>query len=87
MIILREGEALMIVSLLGITALFTLILNLILVGYLLEDKLAIHSNNNNKKEVINFVLSPHNENKTDNDTDMLATELIFKNESENEYNE
>ncbi|MDF2532774.1 MAG: hypothetical protein K0Q65_2355 [Clostridia bacterium] len=77
----------MIVSLLGITALFTLILNLILVGYLLEDKLAIHSNNNNKKEVINFVLSPHNENKTDNDTDMLATELIFKNESENEYNE
>jgi hypothetical protein len=84
---LREGEVLMIVSLLGITALFTLILNLILVGYLLKDKLSIHSNNNNKKDVINFVLSPHKENKTDTDTDTLATELIFKNESENEYNE
>jgi hypothetical protein len=77
----------MIVSLLGITAVLTLMLNFILVGYLLMDKLAIRSNNNSKREVINFVLSPHKENKTDTDNDTMATELIFKDESDNEYNE
>jgi hypothetical protein len=77
----------MILYLLGMTAIFTFLLNLILMGHLLKDKLAFYDDNKNKKEVIDFVLSPCHKNETAFDTEVLATEIIFKGESKNGYDE
>jgi len=64
------------IYLLGTTAIFTLVLNLFLTLYLLKDKINIDSHHGNKKEIINFVLTPSGRKEMVTETEVLSTEII-----------
>lgn len=68
---------------LSATAILTLVLNFILTVYLLKKKNNVYSNNANKKEIINFVLTPSLQNKILNDSEALATEIISPGDNHN----
>ena len=70
--------------LLSATAILTLGLNVILTLYLLKDKMNIYSRNTNKKETINFVLTPYTQKEIAPDTEVLATEIISLGNNHNE---
>jgi hypothetical protein len=64
------------ISLLSATAVFTLVLNIVLTIYLLKDKIRFYSYNIKEKEIINFILTPTAQSETTIDTEILATEII-----------
>jgi hypothetical protein len=58
------------------TAIFTLVLNLFLTMHLIKDKTNVYSYGGNKKEIINFVLTPSVQNEVAFETEVLSTEII-----------
>lgn len=62
--------------LLGATAIFTLVLNLFLTMYLLKEKVNTYSLEENKNEIINFVLTQNSPIEVAIDKEVLATEII-----------
>lgn len=72
------------IYLLGTTAIFTLVLNLFLTMYLIKDKINVYSYDGNKKEIINFVLTPGIQNEIATETEVLSTEIISHGDNYNE---
>jgi hypothetical protein len=68
--------ALRIGYILGITAVFTLLLNLLLTRYLIKDKIYRSTLECNNKDVVNFVLTPAVKMENAADTEILATEIM-----------
>jgi len=68
--------ALKIEYILSITAVFTLLLNLLLTRYLINDKLYKNPIESKKGDVINFVLTPVIKGSGAVDTEALSTEFI-----------
>ena len=66
------------IYLLGITAIFTLVLNLLLALYLVKNKMDAYTYVENKNEIINFVLTPSIQNEYAVETEILSTEIISK---------
>ena len=66
------------IYLLGITAIFTLVLNSLLTLYLVKDKMNAYTYIENKNEIINFVLTPSIQNEFAVETEILSTEIISK---------
>ena len=66
------------IYLLGITAIFTLVLNSLLTLYLVKDKMNAYTYIENKNEIINFVLTPSIHNEYAVETEILSTEIISK---------
>lgn len=71
------------IYLLSTTAVLTLALNIFLAVQLLKDKINVYSYNSDKKEIINFVLTPNAQNEITKDTEVLATEIILQGDSYN----
>ena len=71
------------IYLVGTTAIFTLVLNLLLTLYLLKDKMNVNSYDGNKKEIINFVLTPNAQNEIVTETEVLSTEIISRGDNGN----
>lgn len=69
----------MIKFVLGITAILTFLLNLLLVYYLVFTKDAKQSGQAQKQEILNFVLTPTVED-MQRDTEILGTEIIVRGE-------
>lgn len=72
------------IYILGAIAIFTLVLNLFLVLYLLKDKNDVNSNDGSKNEIINFVLSSGVQNEIATETEILATEIVASGDNYNE---
>jgi hypothetical protein len=66
----------MILYLLAATSIGTLILNLLLTRYLLKSKISVYFPDTDKREAINFVLTPPAQSENTAATEILATEVI-----------
>jgi hypothetical protein len=66
----------MILYLLAATSIGTLILNLLLTRYLLKSKMSVYFPDIDKREAINFVLTPPAQSENTAATEILATEVI-----------
>lgn len=60
------------------TAVVTLLLNLLLVRYLLKEKLKADSAEIKRNDIVHFTLKPPVKMETEIDTEILATEIIAK---------
>lgn len=71
------------IYILGTTAIFTLVLNSFLTMYLIKDKSNVDSSRENKKEIINFVLTPSGRKEIVRETEILSTEIISHGDNDN----
>lgn len=69
------------INILSATAIFTLVLNILLTMYLLKDKIDTNSYSTNDDEIKNFVLTPNAQNEIVADAGVLETEIILLDDS------
>lgn len=71
----------MILYLLACTAVFTLILNILLTLHLIKEKFISYSSELYKREVVSFVLKPNMQNESAAETEVLMTEVLLTEDS------